>query len=422
MKILHGMVRRAAVTAMVASTLTGCAFEGVNSLPLPGALGHGRDASRYHVEIANVGTLESNSPVMVNDVIVGSIGTMTLRDQHADVEIRIQPGTTVPANVVARVAQTSLLGSMHLALDPPPGQPPTGQIPPGSTIALNHSSTYPSTEATLSSLSAVVSGGGLGQISDIVHNFNAALSGNQDAARDLISRLDTFIAVLDGQRDNMIASMQSLDRLAATLAGRREVIDETLRKLPEALDVLLQQKPQIISALNKLHTFAQTATAVVKDTQDDLVKNLHNLGPTIGALADVGPGLIDGLIFATVFPYGQNIIDRGLKGDYMNLFAVADLTVPRLKRGMFLGTRWGLDGAGLVPAPGDPGYDWYYTKNPLGAITGIPPTGSEGPPPPPPVGPPTVLPGLSNVRTPTPQPPAPTTEAGPPLPAERGAS
>lgn len=426
MKTTANLVRRTAVTAIVASTLTGCAFGGINSLPLPGTLGHSRDAIHYHIELANVATLESNSPVMVNDVVVGSVGAMTLRGQHADVEIRVEPGTVLPANAIARVGQTSLLGSMHLALDPPPGQPPTGHIPPGATVPINQSSTYPSTEATLSSLAAVVSAGGLGQISDIVHNFTAALSENHDAARDLISRLNTFVGVLDHQRGDMIASMRALDRLASTLAGRRAVIDETLRRLPAALDVLLAQKPQIMTALNKLRVFAQTATAVVDDTQADLVRNLKNLEPTVGALADVGPGLIDGLIFATVFPYGQNIIDRGLKGDYMNLFAVADLTVPRLKRGMFLGTRWGLDGAELVPAPGDPGYDWYYTKNPLGAITGIPPSGSEVPSPPPPIGPATILPGVSNTRAPSaPQPPAPppppSTGATPaPLPAEQG--
>ena len=37
-------------------TATGCAFQGVNSLPLPGAVGRGPGANIYHVEIANVGT------------------------------------------------------------------------------------------------------------------------------------------------------------------------------------------------------------------------------------------------------------------------------------------------------------------------------------------------------------------------------
>lgn len=389
----HSMRMGAAVSTAAVLMLSGCAFNGVNSLPLPGTVGHGPGATIYHVEIANVGTLESNSPVMMNDVVVGSVGTMTLRGQHADVEVRLQSGANVPANVVATVGQTSLLGSQHLALDPPPGQPPLGHIAPGSTIALNESSTYPSTEQTLSSLSAVVNGGGLGQVGDIVHNFNAALSGRQDAIRDLITRLDRFIGVLDDQRGDLIASIDALTRLTGTLAGQHDVITETVRTLPPALDVLLAEKPRIITALDKLRTFSYTAITLINDTQADLVKNLQNLQPTIRALADAGPGVIDGLMYATVFPYGQNVIDRGLKGDYLNLFAVADLTVPRLKRGLFLGTRWGVDGAQLVPAPGDPGYDWYYTNNPLGAPLTVPPEGTALAPPAPPAGPPVILPG-----------------------------
>ena len=62
--------------------------------------------------------------------------------------------------------------------------------------------------------------------------------------------------------------------------------------------------------------------------------------------------------------YTQNFIDRAVRGDYMNLFVIFDLTVPRLKRGLFLGTRWGQDGAPLVPAPGDPWYSVHadYTQ------------------------------------------------------------
>ena len=151
---------------------------GLNSLPLPGAVGRGPGANIYHVQVANVGTLESNSPVMIDDVVVGSVGKMTVQGWHADVEISVKPGMVIPANAVATVGQTSLLGSMHLALNPPLGQAPSGRLQPGGTIPLNNSSTYPSTEQTLSALSVVVNGGGLGQIGDIIHNFNAALSGH----------------------------------------------------------------------------------------------------------------------------------------------------------------------------------------------------------------------------------------------------
>jgi phospholipid/cholesterol/gamma-HCH transport system substrate-binding protein len=384
MRVSASPIRRVfAVGCCVVVSATGCAFHGLNSLPLPGTVGRGPGASVYHVEIANVGTLESNSPVTIDDVVVGSVRNMTVRDWHADVEISLEPGVVVPANAVASVGQTSLLGSMHLALNPPPGQQPSGRLQAGATIGLNRSSTYPSTEQTLSSLAAIVNGGGLGQIGDIVRNFNAALAGRGGEVRDLLTRLDKFVGVLDQQHDNIIASIRGLNRLAGTFAENRDVVAQALRKLPPALDVLIKERPRITSALDKLRVFSDTATRLVNDTHADLVKNLQNLKPTIKALADVGPDLDTVLAFVPTFPFPQDLVDRGVRGDYVNLFEVLDFTVPRLKTGLLGGTHWEQIGAEAVPAPGDP-YYLNYTYAPFGGMTppaGTPPGGPQARPP-----------------------------------------
>ena len=124
-------IARLVCIAAFAATVGGCAFQGVNSLPLPGAVGRGPHANIYHIEIANIGTLESNSPVMMGDVTVGSVGKMRVKGDHADIEVAIKPDVSVPANAVATVGQTSLLGSMHVELNPPLGQRPTGQAGTG---------------------------------------------------------------------------------------------------------------------------------------------------------------------------------------------------------------------------------------------------------------------------------------------------
>jgi virulence factor Mce-like protein len=359
----------------LALTLTGCAFQGLNSLPLPGAVGRGPDSVIYHVEIPNVSTLESNSPVLLNDVVVGSVGKMKVDNWHADVEISVKRDVVLPENAVATVGQTSLLGSMHLAVNPPLGEQPVGRLQPGATIGLNRSSTYPTTEKTLAALSAVVNGGGLGQIGDIIHNINTALGGREPEIRELLSRLDNVVGVLDQQRDNIVTSIQQLRRLAATFAGNREVLDRALKQIPPALEVLVKERPLLTEALEKLGTFADTSARLVNDAGDDLVTNLRNLEPTIKALADVGPDITSGLTFATAFPYGPSFANRVAQGDYINLFAVFDITYPRLKRTFFLGTRWGDQDAKLIPAPGDPFY-LNYSYDPLGA--------GVSPPPPPP--------------------------------------
>jgi hypothetical protein len=76
----------------------------------------------------------------------------------------------------------------------------------------------------------------------------------------------------------------------------------------------------------------------------------------------------------------------------MNMYLIVDLTVPRLKRTLFLGTRWGDSDAKLIPAPGEP-YYLNYSHDPLAApltappdapppgVTGAPDNGSLGPAP-----------------------------------------
>jgi phospholipid/cholesterol/gamma-HCH transport system substrate-binding protein len=394
--------RLLAIGCCVMLTGTGCAFHGLNSLPLPGAVGRGPDADTYHVELANVITMESNSPVMIDDVVVGSVGPMTVKDWHADVQISVKHDLVIPANVEASIGQTSLLGSMHLELNPPLGQPGVGRLRPGATIPLSRSSTYPSTEQTLSSLSLIINGGGLSQIGEIIHNFSAALAGRGGAVRDLINRFDTFVGTLDQQRDNIVASIQALDQLGGTFAAQHDVITQALRKLPPALDVLIKERPRLTAALDGLRKFSNTATGLINDTQADLVRNLKNLEPTVKGLAEVGPEIDTALAALSVFPFTQNFVDRAVRGDYFNLHVVLDLTIPKLKSGLFLGTHWGQLGEQLIPAPGDPPY-LQYTRDPLHGGFGPPP----GPPPPGPPASPAGVPPAGPQAPPPPGPPAP---------------
>ncbi len=374
---VRGGARTVALGVCVVLAATGCGWQGVNSLPLPGAPGRDADATVIEVEMANIGTLVANSPVLIDDVVVGSVSTIALRGWHAVVEVSVDSDTVVPANVVASIGQTSLLGSSHLALNTPPGAAPSGRLASGATVPLNRTSTYPSTEQTLASVSVVVNGGGLGQIGDIIDDLNDAFAGRQEQVGALLTRLDTFVGALDAQRGEIVASIHALNRLAGTFAAQRDVLAETLRTLPAALDVLLEQQPNITLALDKLRTLSDTAGSVITEVQSDLVTNLRNLEPTLRSIADVGPKLDAALAYATVYPYGQKTIDRAVRGDYLNLHATVDLTIPRLQRELLSGTPWGDPTAVIQAAVGDPGYA-RQTTNPLGVgITPdpAPPTG-----------------------------------------------
>ncbi len=207
----HTRVRRGAVAAVAITlslTLTGCEWEGLNSLPLPGTEGQGDDAYTVEIQMPNVTTLSQNSPVRVNDVTVGSVTGIDVQDWHALVTVSINGDVQLPANATAKIGQTSLLGSQHLELAPPTDTEPEGRLEDGDVIPIERAGAYPTTEQTLSSLSVVLNGGGIAQIHDITQELNAALGGREDSIRDLLPQLDQLVTSLDQQRGDIIGAME----------------------------------------------------------------------------------------------------------------------------------------------------------------------------------------------------------------------
>lgn len=365
-------IRDLIIFAMAAALLTsGCEWRGLNSLPMPGAVGRGAGNTTIHVEMADVGSLESNSPVMIEDVVVGSVGRMVVRQWHADLEVSVRNGVVIPANSVATIGQTSLLGSSHLQLNPPLGVAPQGRLSSGATIPLNRSSTYPSTEQTLSSLSVVLNGGGMGQIEEIIKQFSAAIGGRGNEIRDLLSRLERFVGTLEDQTRNIVAAMDDLNMLAEKVNGQSEVVEQALAKIPRALNVLVAERSNLTTALDRLRVFSDTTTGLVTGVKADLIADLTNLEPTIRAIANAGTDIGKGLQEATVFPFAQWVVDDAIKGDYANLYTTMDLTTTRMRTDLLSGTRWGRY-TQAVPdlLMGNPPPPVPYTDDPLGVGSG----------------------------------------------------
>ena len=229
----------AAVAITLSLTLTGCEWEGLNSLPLPGTEGQGDDAYTVEIQMPNVTTLSQNSPVRVNDVTVGAVTGIEVQDWHALVTVSINGDVQLPANATAKIGQTSLLGSQHLELAPPTDTEPEGTLEDGDVIPIERAGAYPTTEQTLSSLSVVLNGGGIAQIHDITQELNAALGGREDSIRDLLPQLDQLVTSLDQQRGDIIGAMEGLDRLSGTVNEQKATLDAALDGIPPALDVLV---------------------------------------------------------------------------------------------------------------------------------------------------------------------------------------
>lgn len=104
--------------------LSGCEFNGWYDVQLPG--GAAADGHAYHVtvEFRDVLDLVPQSAVKVNNVTVGAVEKVQLDGWHARVRLRVADSVKLPANAVAELRQTSMLGEKYVALSAPSGTAP----------------------------------------------------------------------------------------------------------------------------------------------------------------------------------------------------------------------------------------------------------------------------------------------------------
>lgn len=331
----------AAVLAMAfAAGSSGCAWHGLNSLPLPGTAGRGPGAYTIQAQLPDVRTIEPNSRVQVGDVTVGTVTKIERQGWHALLTMSIDSGVQLPANATAAVGQSGLLGSLHVELAPPTLVAPQGTLHDGSVIALSSAAVYPSSEQVLSAITLLLNGGGIGQVHDITEALSTALTGRVQDLRNLIAQLDTFTRYVNDQSADIIATAESLNRLAGQFADQKPVMDRALIALPAALRVISEQRQTLVNALDQLGKFSALVADSTNQTKASLLEELRDLGPVLQSLADAGPALTRSLGLFATYPFPTDNVGIWQRGDFANLTAVIDLTLSRLDASFLTGTRW----------------------------------------------------------------------------------
>lgn len=328
------------LTGVALVALSGCAWRGLNSVPLPGTAGGGPGSYTIQAQLPDVRTIEPNSRVQLDDVTVGTVTDIERQGWHALLTMRIDGGVELPANATATVGQSGLLGSLHVELAPPTDVPARGRLTDGSVIPISAAGTYPSTEQILSAISLLLNGGGIGQIQEITESLSTALAGREEELRSLLRQLDTFTGYVSDQSEDIIATTESLNNLADQFAGQQPVLDRAIKTIPDALRVVADERQNLVDALDQLGKFSALIADAANQTQDSLIKELNDLGPVLQSLADAGPALTRALGLFATYPFPTDTIGNWARGDYANLTAVIDLTLSRLDASFLTGTRW----------------------------------------------------------------------------------
>src|SRR5690349_24342018 len=299
---LSRIARRAIVLLAVALVLTSCGnWKGIANVPLPGGPGTGGDKMTIYVQMPDTLALNVNSRVRVADVYVGRVRKIELQNWVATLTLDLQPDVKLPKNTLAKIGQTSLLGSQHVQLDPPPD--PQGELKSGDTIPLKNSSAFPTTERVLASIATILRGGGVQNLETIQTEVNNLLTGRADQIREFLNKLDTFTDQLNQQRQDITRAIDSTNRLLTIVGQRDQTLDRVLTEFPPLIKHFADTRDLFADAVEALGRVSKATDDALSQGNPDITTNLKNLQRPLVQLGKASPYLLGALKVIGTAPF-----------------------------------------------------------------------------------------------------------------------
>jgi phospholipid/cholesterol/gamma-HCH transport system substrate-binding protein len=322
-----------AVAALLAGSLllSGCDFD-VYELPLPGGTDTGSDPMTVKVEFEDVLDLVPQSSVKVADVSVGKVTKVRRTGYTAEVTLELRKDVDLPDNAVAEIRQTSLLGEKFVSLRAPDTGANDGRLGDGDTIDIADTGRNPEVEEVLGALSLLLNGGGVAQLKTITQELNKALTGREDAARSVLTQIESFTGELDDNKEDIVDAIESLDRLAKATTAQQGDINSALDELPSALTSIDSQRADLVKMLQALSDLGDVGVRVIQASKAATIDSITQLQPVLTELANSGDSFVKAFHVFLTYPFVDEVVGRDPQvarnlhmGDYTNLSITLDI-------------------------------------------------------------------------------------------------
>jgi phospholipid/cholesterol/gamma-HCH transport system substrate-binding protein len=357
---LKTVARRGGALLAAGLILTSCGWKGIANVPMPGGVDSSKDTMTIYVQMPDTLALNVNSRVRVADVFVGSVRAIELKNWVATLTLDVQSDLKLPSNTLAKIGQTSLLGSQHVELDPPTDPPSATLLKNGDMIPLKNSSSFPTTERVLASIGTILTGGGIPNLETIQTEINNVLSGRGDQIREFLGRLDTFTRELNAQRQDITRAIDSTNRLLAIVAQRNDTLDRVLTEFPPLIKHFADTRDLFADAVTAIGRVSKAADDTLSQANPDIHTNLQNLQRPLVQLGKASPYVTGALKLLLTAPFSIENVPKVVRGDFINVSLNVDLTLSAIDNGLLTGTgvsgmlraleqAWGRDPATMIP-------------------------------------------------------------------------
>ncbi|WP_199256614.1 MCE family protein [Mycolicibacterium mengxianglii] len=236
----------------VVMVLSGCATDGLASLPLP-APGSGGGGYTLTVVFTNALNLPANAKVRLAGADVGELESMVARDYTAVTTLRIRDGVQLPQGSTAELRSATPLGDVFVALKPPAQpQPGAALLADGDTIAVESTTAAATVESVLSSAAILVNGGAIRNFTNIINGMGKATGDQGQAFGALIRKTNHTLGTLNARSEQIETALSETSLLVDQIEAKNSAVSDVMDAAGPATQTLAAQATEITDLIQQV--------------------------------------------------------------------------------------------------------------------------------------------------------------------------
>lgn len=249
-----------------------------------------RDAIVVTADFDDTTGLYVGNQVTYLGVPVGEVVAIDPEGTTMRVEMRLEPGTQVPAEAGAEILQGSLVTDRYVELGPAyTGGPTLGS---GAHIAADHTrapATVDEIATAVDDLVLALDGGGKGKrngLGELLSTGADALEGNGGSLAKALSRGQKALEILNSKGDDLESVTTALSDVVEMLAARDQLLRRFTRHSVSAAGVLADQSDEVEATLDSLDDLVGMADELLRENGDLLAEDLASITSLVGLVRE----------------------------------------------------------------------------------------------------------------------------------------
>ncbi|OHU21259.1 mammalian cell entry protein [Mycobacteroides franklinii] len=284
------MKRTAALSVLLTGALlSGCATNGLSSLPLP-APRAGSGGYTLTALFTNALNLPDKAKVKLAGADVGRVESMVTRNYVAVITLRIMDGVQLPSGTTAQLRSATPLGDVFVSVAPPPDSRSTGPLlQEGDTIGLESTAAASTVESVMSSAALLINGGAVRNLTNIVNGLGKATGDQGHAFGNLINDSNRLLGKIDARSTQLDAAITNVSQLSARLETKRTALADMMKAAGPATQTVSENTDGIIDLARQVGGMSRQLAKFpsIAGTDQGTRSVVADLNDVAGALNDV---------------------------------------------------------------------------------------------------------------------------------------